>query len=297
MRNAFLWPSVALVPLVLLFFIAVLKGGDPDALFGSPEEGKSKTFERFKLNLRKVELWFSAVFLPFCIFVWVTSGYIYVPMYTNEGFFLPLRFSFLIAVIAAGLSLSSALSIMLYRKVMPDKKRQILRIRRNTRETAIYLLILVIPVWAFQWLALLLFDLDLFPFRGVAGNLVLWRPEMASLAGFFNDGSLLVGLIVALSAAAVLAVAFYFSRLKRLSYYLLSLSIFCVGFCGLTTFAEEYFSGAMKYGDGIIYAIQDPARFNSMALTCFAIVGLCFSWGTAILMTGFKAPKSACQSG
>jgi len=264
------------------------------------EKEKSKAIDPFdraaKSNGRKQNLWIFAVFLPFCVFVWVTSGCFYMPM-TGGGIFLPALPTFFIAVAASGYSLSAMLSIMLYRKTMPDRKHQFLRIRRCSRKTAKYLMIAAIPVAVFQWL-ILLCGFDLFPLRGIAENFVLWRPEMVPLAGLFNNvGYGALGLLIAMSAAVFLAIVFYFSPLKRLYYFLFTLSIFLWGFGCFTMFAEGYFSGAMKYGDEIIYAVQDPARFNSMALTYFAVTVFFFSGGTAMLMAALSVGKELVKAG
>ena len=99
----------------------------------------------FKLNAWKVFLWVSAIVLPFYIFVWVTSGCFYMLM-KGGGIFLSTLPTFLIAAASSGIYLYSVLSIMHHSKIMPDKKRQFLRIRRYSRKTALYLLTLVIPI-------------------------------------------------------------------------------------------------------------------------------------------------------
>ena len=258
----------------------------------------------FKLNAWKVFLWVSAIVLPFCIFVWVTSGCFYMLMRRSGGIFLSTLPTFFISAAASGIYLYSVLSIIHHSKIMPDKKRQFLRIRRYSRKTALYLLTLVIPIGVFEK-AMLECGLDLFSFLAVGKNFALWRPEMASLAKMpfdieampFDVGDMLFGILIALFVVPALVCVLYFFRLKRLSCALCSFFIFFWAFFLFAVFAGQYFPGAMKYDGEIISAIQDPARFNSMALTIFAIPIFIFSFGTAMLMTAFTPSKAFARAG
>ena len=243
------------------------------------------------LNLRKAGLWIPAVFLPFFIIGWVTSGCFYMPT-KHDGLFLPTLSTFFFSAAASGYCLSAMLSIMLYRKTMPHKKCQFLRTRRNSRKTALYLLILVIPIVMFEE-AMLACGLDLFSFVAVGRNFALWRPEMVPLAKLFNiDIYVLVGPIL---AAFVLAFVFFF-RWKRLSLSLLALSSFLLAFLWLVKFAIGYFPGEIveiSHTQQISYvsAIQDPAKFNAMVLWNCATTILFFLFGVVALITALTAPK------
>ena len=271
----------------------------------APEKEKNRANDPinrlFDLNIRKMFLWASAVFLPFCIFVWVTSGCLCVPVDDNFSLFLPTLLTFLISAAASGCSLYAILSIMLYRKAMPDRKRQFLRIRRYIRKAVLYLLIYAIPAGIFEGLTLLC-GLDLFPLRGVAENLVLWRPEMAPLASLFDiSQSALLCLIITLFASMVLGLVFSrFPCLKRLSLSLYALSFFSMGFMLLAMFTENHFPGVIKHEGRIISAVQDPAKFNAMVVGYVAGAGLFFSIGAAALVTALrpaKPPGKASKSG
>ena len=263
----------------------------------SPEKEKNKATDPinrlFNLNMRKAGLWVAVVFLPFCVFVWVASGYFYLPG-RGSGLFLPTLPTFLIAASAAGLSLPSILSLMLYSKIMPDKKCQFFRIRRYSLKTAKYLLIAAIPVGVFEGI-MLMCGLDLFSFLAVGKNIALWRPEMASLAGLelFNiDIYALVGPIL-----ASVVLAFLFFRWKRIFFSLLALSSFLATFLWLIMFAQGYFLGATGYSSETVYAIQDPAKFNAMAVWTLALAGFIFFIGLVALITAFTPSKTLAKAG
>ncbi|MBK8102629.1 MAG: hypothetical protein IPK30_04935 [Cellvibrionales bacterium] len=215
----------------------------------------------------------------------MATGYTYLPG-KRGGILLSGLPTLLIVIAASGLFLASLLTIIDHYDKRPNEASYS-RLRKYCLKSSLHLFIAAPFVELAQRL-LLLWGIDIFPhIHGLAENYTFYNPRLNALVQYVepitSNGVLIVLLAVVTGGLSIL-IDKHSSDLKRLVGGLACVSMLSLSVLFLASSTHDFLSGNVKIGSKhhkfIVRAHQEPAKFNAVLLTNFALGGFMLTFST-----------------
>ncbi len=224
----------------------------------------------------------------------LATGYTYLPA-KRGGFLLSGLPTLLLVLAASGLFLAALLTIIDHYDKRPNEASYA-ALRRYSLRAALYLFIAAPLVEALHRL-LLVGNIDVLPqVHGLAEHSTFYSPGLNQYAQYVAPieahGWLLL-LLMLVTAGLGAVIDKYSSKLKRVTMGLFSVSMLCLSTMMLTNTTHDFLTGEVTAGRRshkyTVHAEREPAKFNAILLTNFAMGGvmLTFStFGLVVVLTG-----------
>ena len=248
----------------------------------------------------RVALTIAAVCLMVFMCAGMATGYTYLP--SRRGGFLLSGFPTLLLVLAAsGLFLASLLTIVDHYDRRPNEASYA-SARTYCLKGALYLFVAAPFVEVAQRL-LLLWDVDIFPrVHGFAENYTFYSPEFRALVRYvepITNHELLIALLAFATGGLGILIDKHSSRFKRLVVVFASISMLSLSTLLLASSTHDFLSGEVTDGRRhykyTVRAVEEPAKFNAILLTNFALGGIMLTASAFALIgavtTRLKSPR------
>jgi hypothetical protein len=230
----------------------------------------------------RIVLTFCAVGLLIYMCAGLATGYTYLPG-RRGGILLSGIPTLFVVVAASSLFLAALLTIVDHYDRRPNEASYTLT-RRTCLRAALYLFIAA-PFAELAHRLLVLNGIDVLPnVHGLAENYTFYSPELLPLTRYLDpvtNNAPLIGVLSFATGGVGLLIDKYSSNLKRVAMLLISVSMLGVSVFGIAGSARNFLTGEVHAGRRsdkyIVKAEQEPAKFNAILLTRFALGGMLFT--------------------
>lgn len=229
-----------------------------------------------------------ATFLLLFALAAIATGYTYLPG-RHGGIFLTGIPSLLLVLSALAACAALVLAILDHYDRRANEATYA-RARRATLRLALHAVIAALATWLLDGL-LRAFGYDLFPrFAGLAAGYALHAPAFAPWASHLDrmlDAGVGIGIVAGLAGIAALALGGRRSRHPRTVMALLAVCLLGIATLVLAASARALLAGEVQTGrhnQVVLLASKEPARFNAVLLSHFAIGGALLLGSVALLV-------------